>query len=160
VDEVRSVARRLLLAGAVSLSVVSGACAEIDHPQTGLRVEPLVVETTHGPVRLQVEVADTPQKREIGMMFRTSVAPDRGMLFDFPHAEPASFWMKNTLIPLDIIFIGTDGRILNIASAKPLDETAVPSHGAARGVLEIGGGRAAELGIEPGDLVKASIFPK
>jgi uncharacterized membrane protein (UPF0127 family) len=160
VNGVTSVGRRLLVAGAFSMSAAFGACAQTDHAQAGLTVEPLEIVTSHGPVRFQVEMADTEQKREIGMMFRTSVAPDRGMLFEFPHTEPASFWMKNTLIPLDIIFIGADGHILNIATGKPQDETPIQSHGFSRGVLEIAGGRAAELGIEPGDKVEASIFPK
>jgi uncharacterized membrane protein (UPF0127 family) len=159
-DRVSSVAKRLLLAGAFGMVAATGACAQTDHAQTGLTVEPLEIVTSHGPVRFQVEMANSEDKREIGMMFRTSVAPDKGMLFDFPHTDPASFWMKNTLIPLDIIFIGADGHILNIATAKPLDETPVQSRGFSRGVLEIAGGRAAELGIQPGDQVKASIFPK
>ena len=155
-----SVGRRLALAWAFSLVAACASSAQTGQPQTGLRIEPLEIETSRGPVRFQVEMADSETKREIGMMYRTSVAPDRGMLFDFPRTEPASFWMKNTLIPLDIIFIDRDGRILNIATAKPLDETPVQSHGFSRGVLEIAGGRAAQLGIEPGDRVKASIFPK
>jgi uncharacterized membrane protein (UPF0127 family) len=155
-----SVGRRLALAGAFSLVAACASSAQTGRPQTGLRVEALEIETSHGPVRFQVEMADTEEKREIGMMYRTSVAVDRGMLFDFPRTEPASFWMKNTLIPLDIIFIDRDGIILNIATAKPLDETPVQSHGFTRGVLEIAGGRAAQLGIEPGDRVKASIFPQ
>lgn len=159
-DRVKSVGRGLLLAGALSLSAAFGACAQTDHAQAGLKVEPLEIETSHGPVRFQVEMADTFEKREIGMMFRTSVAPDKGMLFDFPNTEPASFWMKNTLIPLDIIFIDRDGHILNIATGKPQDETPLQSNGFSRGVLEIAGGRAAQLGIQPGDQVKASIFPK
>jgi uncharacterized membrane protein (UPF0127 family) len=160
VHQVTSVGRRLALAGAFSLVAACATSAQTGQPQTGLAVEPLEIVTSHGPVRFQVEMADTEQKREIGMMYRTSVAPDRGMLFDFPRTEPASFWMKNTLIPLDIIFIDRNGRILNIATAKPLDETPVQSHGFSRGVLEIAGGRAAQLGIAPGDRVNASIFPK
>lgn len=94
-------------------------------------------------------------------MFRKSLAPDRGMLFTYKRPQPASFWMKNTLIPLDIIYIQPDGRILSIVrNARPHDETPLPSGGLILGVLEIAGGRAAQLGILPGDRVFHRIFPK
>jgi uncharacterized membrane protein (UPF0127 family) len=160
VAEADSLARRLVLAGALSLLVVCAALAQTGRPQSGLKVESLIVDTARGPVKLQVEIADTARKREIGMMYRRWIAPDRGMLFDFPRPEPAAFWMKNTFIPLDIVFIGANGRVLNIAHGKPLDETPLQSHGAARGVLEIAGGRAGELRIAPGDRVRHRIFPK
>ena len=86
-------------------------------------------------------------------MFVRSLPPNRGMIFPYNPPQDVSFWMKNTLIPLDIIFIRSDGSIIRIANAKPLDETPLPSGEAAAAVLEIRGGRAAELGIKPGDLV-------
>ncbi len=115
---------------------------------------------THGGVRhFQVEIADTPASREQGLMFRKAVAPDRGMLFDFKTPQPVAFWMKNTLIPLDMVFIAPNGRIVSIArNAQPLDETPIPSGGAVLGVLELRGGRAAEIGAEPGDRVRERIF--
>ena len=86
-------------------------------------------------------------------MFVRSLAPNRGMIFPYDPSQEVAFWMKNTLIPLDIIFIRSDGIIVRIANAKPLDETPLPSGEPIRLVLEIRGGRAAELGIRPGDLV-------
>ncbi len=124
-----------------------------------LRTEPLEIRTQHGVRRFQVEIADTEQTRERGLMFRKAMAGDKGMLFDFKTPQPVSFWMKNTLIPLDMVFITADGRILSIArNAVPMDETPIASGGDILGVLEIRGGRAAELGLEPGDRVRERIF--
>jgi hypothetical protein len=110
--------------------------------------------------RFTVEVADTNRKREIGLMCRTQLAPDRGMLFDFKKSQEVYFWMENTLIPLDMVFIGADGRVVSVArNAAPMDRTPIPSHGVILGVLEIAGGRAAALGIAPGDRVFERIFP-
>ncbi len=126
-----------------------------------LRIEPLDVVTARGDHHFQVEVADTDSSREKGLMFRKTLALDRGMLFDFKSARPVAFWMKNTLIPLDLLFIGVDGRIISIArNAVPLSEATIPSGGEALGVLELRGGRAAEIGAEPGDKVRERIFPR
>ncbi len=81
------------------------------------------------------------------------MAPGEGMVFPMNPPRTASFWMRNTVIPLDIIYVGIDGRILNIADAVPYDETRLPSAGVVKGVLELNAGRARELGIVPGDVV-------
>lgn len=125
------------------------------HPVSGLSVIPLTV--THAGQRhaLRVEVARTSQEQAKGLMFRTAMGADEGMIFPMQPPREASFWMRNTVIPLDIIFIGTDRRILNIAAnAVPYSETPLPSAGLASGVLELNGGRAAELGLAPGDKVE------
>ncbi len=120
-----------------------------------LPVEPLDITTARGAFHFKVEVADTAAAREQGLMFRKSLAPDRGMLFDFKSAQPVAFWMKNTLIPLDMLFVGPDGHIISIArDAAPMSETPIPSGGDALVVIELAGGRAAEIGAEPGDLVR------
>jgi uncharacterized membrane protein (UPF0127 family) len=123
-------------------------------------MEPLEVVTHQGVRRFMVEVADTVATREQGLMFRKSLAADRGMLFDFKTAQPVTFWMKNTYIPLDMVFISPEGRVISIArDAVPMSETLIPSGGDVLAVLEIRGGRAAELGMQPGDRVRERIFP-
>ena len=124
-------------------------------------LQPLEIVTPKGRHAFEVEFVDDDAGRMQGLMYRKSLAPNRGMLFDFKTERPLSFWMKNTLIPLDIIYIRADGRILSIArNTVPLSEAPVPSGGPARAVLEIPGGRAAQLGILPGDRVRHRIFPR
>lgn len=125
------------------------------HPQSGLQVIDLAV-TTRGTVhRFRVEVARSPAEQMKGLMFRTEMGRDEGMIFPMEPPRGASFWMKNTVIPLDIIFIGPDGRILNIAAnAVPYSLNPRESAGPVKAVLELNGGRAAQLGIAPGDRVE------
>ena len=145
---------RVLLALIISLAFAPPSLARPGD------ISVVTIETAAGPVRYTVELADDDPSRERGLMFRVSLPPDRGMLFDFFQERPESFWMKNTLIPLDIIFIRADGHIANIAEqAKPGDLTAIPSDGPVRAVLEIPGGAAAARGIRPGDRVRHQIFP-
>ncbi|MDB5541214.1 MAG: hypothetical protein JWQ89_2941 [Devosia sp.] len=114
----------------------------------------LTIQSTNGDHAFTVEVVDTPEARAKGLMLRRSLAPDAGMLFDFKESRPVSFWMSNTLIPLDMVFIKADGTVANIhADARPMDLTSIPSEGPVMFVLEIPGGRAAELGLAPGDHV-------
>jgi uncharacterized membrane protein (UPF0127 family) len=123
--------------------------------------EPLDIVTAKGPVHLRVEVADDEAEREQGLMFRTHLDDDQGMLFDFHTPQQVAFWMRNTLIPLDMIFIRADGVIANIAdNTEPYSEAPIPSAGPVLGVLEIGGGLTQELGIKPGDKVTHRIFPR
>lgn len=150
-----------LLTGLLALpagnAVAAPAC--IGNPELKpLRL--LTVRTVRGEFRFQVEVADTDRERELGMMCRRSLAPDRGMLFDFGRERPdAAFWMRNTLIPLDIIYIRRDGVVRSIVrNARPLDETPRPAGGPILGVLELAGGRAAQIGLQPGDRVDFPIF--
>ena len=125
------------------------------------KLDTVEILTSRGRVKFTVELAVTKAEQERGLMFRKSLAPDRGMLFPYNPPQRAAFWMKNTLIPLDILYIAPDGRVLSIArNAVPHDETPLPSGGVIRGVLEIPGGRAAQLGILPGDRVLNKIFPK
>ena len=108
-----------------------------------------------------VEVADTEATREKGLMYRRDLPEGRGMLFDFFRDQPVGFWMKNTYIPLDMIFIRGDGRIVSIAeNTEPLSERVVPSGAPVRAVLEVKGGTARRLGIQPGDQAANPIFSK
>jgi len=121
----------------------------------------LSIETADGKThRFTVELAITPQQQMQGLMFRRQMAADAGMLFVYQRPEPAAFWMRNTFIPLDMIFIGPDGRILNIAERTvPQTDTPVPSAGPVKGVLELNGGATSRLGIKPGDRVRHSSLP-
>jgi uncharacterized membrane protein (UPF0127 family) len=112
---------------------------------------------TKGGVRaFIVELATTEAEREHGLMFRKTLPEGGGMLFDFKEERPVAFWMHNTYIPLDMIFIRADGLILNIAeNTKPLSDALVPSGGPVRSVLEVIGGTARKLGIAPGDRVES-----
>lgn len=121
------------------------------HPVSGLEVIPLTVTQDGKAHRFRVEVARTDAEQAQGLMFRTEMGPNEGMLFPTERPQPRSFWMKNTVIPLDLIFVGSDGLITNIAAnAVPYSLEPIPSAGAAIAVLELNGGRAAELGIRPG----------
>jgi len=114
----------------------------------------LTITTDKGDHAFNIEVVDTPEGRAKGLMFRTELAPDAGMLFDFHESRPVSFWMQNTMIPLDMLFIRHDGTIANIqVNAKPLDPSSIPSDGPVEFVFEIAGGRSVELGIKAGDIV-------
>ncbi len=106
-----------------------------------------------------VELASTPEQREKGLMFRKELPLGQGMLFDFKHDQPVAFWMHNTYISLDMIFIRGDGRILHIAeNTEPMSDRLIPSGRSVRAVLEVIAGTARQLGIAPGDLVEGSIF--
>ena len=122
---------------------------------SGLVQVPLTVSGRGRSHRFTVEVAATPADQARGLMFRDKLAPDAGMIFPVDRPELASFWMKNTLIPLDLIFVRADGRIASIAAnATPMSLAMISASEPVTAVLEIAGGRAAELGIRPGDTVR------
>ncbi len=124
------------------------------HPVSGLTLTPLTVVTASGPHAFTVEVAATPAEQERGLMFRQTMGADEGMIFPMAPPRPTAFWMKNTVIPLDIIFIGANHKVLNVAAnAVPYDLSPLPSDGDAAGVLELNGGRAAQIGLKAGDTV-------
>jgi uncharacterized protein len=104
--------------------------------------------------RIYVEIADTPEERAEGLMFRSSLPADRGMLFVFPEPQPLAFWMKNTSIPLSIAYIDRDGRILEIHYMEPYSLESVPSRQPALYALEVNRGTFERLGIEPGDRLR------
>ena len=143
-------------AGAASEPTESApAPAASVHPVSGLAVIPLTVTSGDERIAFSVEVADTPEAQARGLMFRTELGDNEGMIFPYDGTRAQSFWMKNTPLPLDIIYIGPDRRISNIAAeTEPYSLDPVYSVGPVLGVLELRGGRAAALGIEPGDLVE------
>lgn len=118
-----------------------------------------VVKTDGKRLVFSVEIADTYAERQQGMMCRNHIPDTHGMLFQFPDVGPRAFWMQNTLIPLDIIYIAPNGRIVSIQKqAKPLDVTPLPSGAPASGVLEVRGGLSERLGLKPGDRVIHPFF--
>jgi len=156
--------KRLFLLAALALAACSPMTADAGetattaaarHPQSGLEVIPLTVESNGKRHAFRVEVARSDAEWSKGLMFRTAMGTNEGMIFVGRPPQQASFWMKNTVIPLDIVFIGTDKRILNIgANAVPYSLDPVPSVGPVIAVLELNGGRAAQLGIGPGNAVE------
>lgn len=115
--------------------------------------------TQSGMHRISVEIADTDETRATGLMHREEMAEDHGMLFDFGETRPVSMWMKNTLIPLDMLFLREDGTIARIArNARPFDLTPIPSGEPVRYVLELNGGAAARLGAAEGDRLEHPII--
>ncbi|HYD17257.1 MAG TPA: DUF192 domain-containing protein [Patescibacteria group bacterium] len=126
-----------------------------------LPVEQVTIERQKGGLKaLSLEVVSKPVDLAMGLMYRKSMGTDQGMLFQMGKpARPTSFWMKNTLIPLDIIFVAEDGRITHIhPNAKPHDLSPIPSNGPVTGVIELNGGRAAALEIQVGDFVVHPYF--
>lgn len=138
--------------------LLASAPATITAAETA-KLEVVTIETMKKEQTFKVEVVRGEKERNRGLMFRQEMAPDSGMLFDYDPPQKVAFWMKNTFIPLDIIFIGGDGRIINIAeNTTPLSLERLPSAGEVRGVLEINGGLSAKLGIKPGDKVRHELF--
>jgi uncharacterized membrane protein (UPF0127 family) len=131
----------------------------ITQAQPVLPTEPLTIRTGGKALRFSVEVARTPDQQEAGLMFRKSVPPHGGMIFPLQPVREAAFWMKNTVIPLDMLFVRTDGTIARIITAKALDESIDDSGEPVAAVLELGAGRAAALGIHEGDRIEWAGLP-
>ncbi|WP_288584147.1 DUF192 domain-containing protein [uncultured Methylobacterium sp.] len=147
--------RRLLAAFLLFLALVPSA-ALADGP-----FEPLTIASRSGRHAFQVEVMRDDAGRAQGLMFRRTMAPDRGMLFDFERMEPVTMWMKNTYLPLDMLFIRADGTVARIAAdTEPLSTRTIASGEPVLGVLELNAGTAARLGIHPGDKVEHPLFRK
>jgi uncharacterized membrane protein (UPF0127 family) len=144
-----------LVAGLAACQPSASNAVELGQSPAGLEQLPLTITSSGHEHRFTVEVASTAEQQAMGLMYRNKLAPDRGMVFPFDPPRDASFWMRNTLIPLDMIFVRADGTIANIAeNTVPYSEEPVYSDGPVKAVLEIAGGRSAELGIKPGDKVK------
>ena len=128
-------------------------------PALALDPGELLIETPAGQHRFTVELAATPSERSRGLMFRRAMQPDHGMLFDFRAPQPVAFWMKNTPLPLDMLFIDEAGVIVQIAAdTVPYSETPIPSEQPIRAVLELKAGTAKRLGITAGAKVRHAIF--
>ena len=138
----------LLLASLVLPALV---LATPTHAAPGLPVETITIDTKTGPHSFTVEIAADEESREKGLMYRTAMAPDAGMLFDFKTPQLVSFWMENTVLPLDMLFVRADGTVARIkANATPYSRENIPSGEPVQLVIELNAGRAAALGITEG----------
>ena len=148
--------RRFLL---LALLLTAAPAAIVQAQLQSFPTASLTIVTASGRHKFAIEVATTPAQLEQGLMFRQHLAPDAGMIFDLGSIEIASFWMKNTWIPLDMLFVDAAGRIVNIHErAVPGSLEPIVSTAPVRAVVELNGGTAAQLGIKPGDRVIFPIF--
>jgi uncharacterized membrane protein (UPF0127 family) len=128
-------------------------------PQPRLRTTPLTITTASGTHTFTVEMAETPDQMARGLMFRTTMAPDEGMLFNFRRDEIVTMWMQNTILPLDMVFITRDGRVATVAErTTPYSTDVVSSRVPVRAVLELNAGTAARIGLKPGDQLRNALF--
>jgi hypothetical protein len=147
------------LIAALFFLTLAGCSKPAETSPIGLPMETISIDTDHGAETFQVEIASDDKSRERGLMFRKRMEPDHGMLFVFPNLEGVAFWMKNTILPLDLLFIRQDGTVASVAAnAKPFSTQEIPSTEPVLAVLELNGGKAAELGLVPGDTVHAKAF--
>jgi len=151
----RAIGVRLWAALSFAVFVIASAGG----PARGDGLEALEIATSTGRHAFQVEIAKDDASRERGLMDRRYMAANRGMLFEFDRDAPTAFWMKNTYIPLDMIFIARSGVVTRIAAnAEPLSERVIPSGGPCAAVLELNGGTAAAIGLKVGDKVRHPFF--
>jgi len=142
----------------ITLALASAVCLFASLDARAASVQPLEIVTKTGVHVFSVEMATT-EEENTGLMYRKELPDGKGMLFDFSPEQEVSMWMKNTYIPLDMIFIRADGRILRIAeNTEPLSTKIIPSRGLAKGVLEVIAGTAQKYGIAPGDRVAHPLF--
>lgn len=154
--------RKTLLAAAATVVIVAALALYLGMPQSAadqsmrLPVDPtpLVAQTADGERKFTIEVADDQSERSAGLMFRETMDVDHGMLFVFPETRQVGFWMKNTPMPLDLLFVGEDGAVRDILPGEPFSEAMIAPSGPVRFVLELKRGTAAAAGIKPGDTLR------
>lgn len=159
----RAVSRRAIVLFGVStlaFALARGVSAQPANA-THLPVSQLLIETGKGRFPFVVEIAATPADRQQGLMFRRELPAWSGMLFDFERPQPVAMWMKNTLIPLDMLFIDAGGKVVRVAeNTEPLSLTSIPAPVPVLAVLELNGGTAARIGIRAGDRVVHPMFTR
>ncbi|WP_353641436.1 DUF192 domain-containing protein [Mesorhizobium sp. WSM2239] len=146
--------RSLAAALVICLSLQPLVAAQEQAMELPVHPEPLVAETDEGERSFTIEIADDPGERSRGLMFRQDMDDDHGMLFVFEQSQPVGFWMKNTPLPLDLVFIGEDGKVRAIERGEPFSEAPIAPGEPVQFVLELNAGAAAEAGIENGDLIR------
>lgn len=152
-----AISRRASLWSLAAMLVVIAAAWQT--PAGAAEFQPLEIVTKSGVKMFSVEIAKTEKERETGLMYRKELADGRGMLFDFAPEQMVSMWMKNTFISLDMIFVGSDGRVIRIAeNTEPQSERIISSGAPAKGVIEVIAGTARKYGIAAGDRVVHPLF--
>lgn len=145
----------LPLAGGCNQSTApsSAPSAAVDGPNGGKPQSLPTVSLKIGNKDFTIETAVTDESREIGLMYRDSMADDHGMIFVFPDEQPRAFWMKNTHIPLDIIYADSKGKVVSVSNMKPFDLTSIESAGPAKFAIELNPGIPASTGLKVGDVI-------
>ncbi|MBC7506787.1 MAG: DUF192 domain-containing protein [Sandarakinorhabdus sp.] len=142
----------LVLSALVGAPVAAGSQAHC--PNSGLSVHPVSFTTVKGRFAYKVEVAATPEQQECGLMYRKKMPRNVGMDFPFAEPRPATFWMENTDLPLDLVFVGPDGRVVSVGNGVPYSRALIESGGVTKRVIELNAGEAKRIGLQPGDKVK------
>lgn len=150
----------LALASSAAFALAPSRALAQAAPASGeTALEPLEIVTASGSHKFSVEVMRDDSQRARGLMYRRFMPEDRGMLFDFKREEPVSMWMKNTYLPLDMVFIDRTGRVVNIAeNTEPLSERIIPSGAPVTAVLELNAGTARRIGLKAGDRLRHPLF--
>ncbi len=154
--------RYMLLAAAAVVVIVAALGAFLGSPPLAadnamhlpVDAAPLLAETATGERSFTIEIADDPSERSAGLMFRETMADDRGMLFVFPQTKQVGFWMKNTPMPLDLVFIGEDGVVRDVLPGEPFSEAPISPAEPVRYVLELKRGTAEKAGIGRGTTLR------
>lgn len=149
--------RRVALFALLAIALVSGMA--LFNPALALRREPMTLVTAQGEKQITVEITESNEEKARGLMFRTTLPDDQGMLFFYDTPQDITMWMRNTYIPLDMVFIGADGVIHRIeVRTEPLSERIISSQGNVVACLELAGGAAERLGLKAGDKVRHKLF--
>jgi uncharacterized protein len=139
---------------ALASIAASPAAADAACPSPTLKHAPATFVTATGRHKYDLEIAASPDEQQCGLMYRKTLKPGSGMIFPFSPPRSASFWMENTVLPLDLIFVGPDNKVLTIASGKPFSRDFIDSGGITASVIELNAGQAKKIGLKPGDKVE------
>ena len=138
---------------ATVLAVFAAAPVAAACPNAGLATMPVVLVTAKGRYRYVLDVAASGDEQQCGLMYRKAMPRGVGMVFPFDRPRSASFWMENTPLPLDLIFVGPDNRVLSVSSGEPFSRAMIDSGGLTAAVIELNAGEAKRIGLQAGDKV-------
>lgn len=145
--------RRLGVVLCATMAMFCGSAALASCPNAGLAQRSVKLHTAKGSYTYILDVAATPEQQECGLMFRAAMPADRGMLFPFHKPRSTAFWMENTPLPLDLIFVGSGGRVLRVSRGEPYSRAMIESGGVTSAVVELNAGEADRIGLKKGDRV-------